>query len=161
MSFKRLRFVVVLLLLSLFGFCNAENIVLNSASYLKMPSPYESSGQYVHPSILKFKEPWHGFLYWMAATPYPGADSSKENPVILTSQDGITWELKVVVDETGLHEPYNSDPCLVFDGEQLWLYWRYLGPEPAPQKIFRAKSVDGVTWQTKELVLEGGPGIDV
>lgn len=147
-----LRLAVLVLMLS--GSVFAGNTVLNSAAYIKMPSPYEAGGQYVHPSILKFEEPWHGFLYWMAATPYPGADSSKENPVILASQDGINWEIKVVVDETGLHEPYSSDPCLVFDGEQLWLYWRYLGPEPVPQRIYRSNSTDGVTWQPKEQVLE-------
>lgn len=148
-----LRLIFLVLILS--GYVLAENTVLNSASYIKMPSPYESGGQYVHPSILKFKEPWHDFLYWMVATPYPGADSSKENPVILASLDGMNWELKAIVDETGLREPYSSDPCLVYDGGQLWVYWRYLGPEPTLQKIYRAKSADGVTWQPKELVLEG------
>ena len=131
-----------------------ESKVLNGAEFLKLPSPYEPSGQYVHPSIIKFNEPWHGYLYWMAATPYPGGDAKKENPVVLVSQDGRNWELKAIIDETGLTEPYNSDPCLIFEEDHLWIYWRYLGKSPALQRIFRSRSDDGANWGPKESVLE-------
>lgn len=36
--------------------------------------------QAFHPKVLNFEKPWNGYRYWMAYTPYPGADQRKENP---------------------------------------------------------------------------------
>jgi len=36
--------------------------------------------QAFHPKVLNFDKPWNGYRYWMAYTPYPGADQRKENP---------------------------------------------------------------------------------
>ena len=42
--------------------------------------------QAFHPKVLNFEKPWNGYRYWMAYTPYPGADQRKENPQRLCLQ---------------------------------------------------------------------------
>ena len=32
---------------------------------------YDGTNQPTHPSVVKFEQPWNGYLYWMAMTPYP------------------------------------------------------------------------------------------
>ena len=46
---------------------------------------YDGSGQGMHPSVYDAGagETWNGHRYWMAMTPYPNNDSTKENPSIL------------------------------------------------------------------------------
>ena len=34
--------------------------------------------QAFHPKVLNFEKPWNGYRYWMAYTPYPGADQRKK-----------------------------------------------------------------------------------
>ena len=62
----------------------------NAARPLITPT-YDGSGEAVHPDILFFPNGWRGWEYWLVITPYPGDDTSKENPSILVSHDGITW----------------------------------------------------------------------
>src|SRR5579863_975337 len=51
----------------------------NAQSPLTTPT-YDGSGQAVEPTIIFFDTPWHGFSYWMAYSPYPNGDPTKENP---------------------------------------------------------------------------------
>ena len=48
--------------------------------------------QAFHPKVLNFEKPWNGYRYWMAYTPYPGADQRKENPHVCVSNDRIHWK---------------------------------------------------------------------
>jgi len=111
----------------------------------------------VHPSVYHNPDGWNGYPYWMAMTPYPLADSAKENPSILCSVDGSTW---VVPD--GLTNPidaypggnaYNSDPCLTVDSAGLmWCWWRTAFRAIGPEIIAHRTSADGVTWSA--MVIE-------
>lgn len=42
--------------------------------------------------MIAFPEPWNGYRYWMAYTPYPYANGSEENPSICASNDMLYWE---------------------------------------------------------------------
>lgn len=57
----------------------------------------EGTGQAYHPSVLFFDEPWNGYRYWMAETPYPiGTPPYRDRwecPSIHVSQDGIHWTI--------------------------------------------------------------------
>jgi hypothetical protein len=112
---------------------------------------YEGSGMAVHPSVYYNPDGWNGCRYWMAMTPYPLADSTKENPSILCSVDGSTW-----VVPTGLTNPidpypggsaYNSDPYLTADSTGLmWCWWRTVFRTAGPEVIAYRTSTDGVAW---------------
>ena len=107
----------------------------------------------MHPSVLYFPDGWHGFVYWMAMTPYPNYDASKENPSILASNDGQTWMVP-----PGLTNPVASstnstlaDPDLYYDQatDQLWLY--YINKNfPDGTHVVVKSSNDGVTWSVAQ-----------
>ena len=117
----------------------------------------------VHPSLLFFDEGWNGWRYWMAYTPYNGADAQLENPCIAVSNDGETW-----VTPAGLTNPveasppgagYNADPCLCMsaDGRTMLMVWKI---NDATRQIVLRTSTDGVTW-TARVVLVDNPYEDV
>ena len=40
------------------------------------------NNQGYHPKVLSFNKLWNGYKYWIAYTPYPHGDETKENPFI-------------------------------------------------------------------------------
>lgn len=117
-----------------------------------------------HPSVVKFDSEWNGYKYWIAFTPYPRADETKENPVINVSNDMKTWYVP-----DGLTNPldkpdpsdkhhYNSDTHMLYNPTEnrLELFWRYIcddGGKIGTVTIFRSVSYDGVTWEPKTVFL--------
>ena len=117
-----------------------------------------------HPSVVKFDSQWNGYKYWIAFTPYPRADETKENPVINVSNDMKTWHVP-----DGLTNPldkpdpsdkyhYNSDTHMLYNPTEnrLELFWRYIcddGGKIGTVTIFRSVSYDGVTWEPKTVFL--------
>jgi len=122
---------------------------LETPQELTLPT-YDGSGQVIHPSVLYFPDKFGGVYYWMAMTPYPDNDNTKENPSILQSQDGVTWQVPAGVTnpldipETG----YYSDTSLVYAVNKLYIYWA----NHATSKTYRVSSTDGTTWTPKEEV---------
>lgn len=130
--------------------------ISNVGTYQTTPT-YEGSGQAVHPSVVCFNTPWHGYSYWMAMTPYPGGNDAYENPSILASNDGATWVVPF-----GLTNPieafpgggmHNCDPALFYDSatDNLWMYYMTAGA--GTTTLYRKTSVDGVTWNVKQAIL--------
>lgn len=130
----------------------------NAIAALTTPT-YDGSGQAIHPDVYDSGagQTWNGYRYWMAFTPFPGGDSSFENPSILASNDLETW-----VVPNGLTNPieadpggadYNSDPELVVAGGTMYCYFRQtIG---ANCTLYYRSSTDGVTWSDKVSVLTG------
>lgn len=116
---------------------------------------YDGSGQTTHPSVIYIKEGLSGYKYWMAHTPYAGADTELENPSIIASNDGITWETPAGITNPIVPSPagadFNNDPCLVMglDGK-LWMY------HGGTIGIFALNSVDGITWSAPITINSGG-----
>mgnify|MGYP003252864052 CR=1 FL=1 len=78
---------------------------------------YDGANQPTHPSVVKFEQPWNGYLYWMAMTPYPFNDGSYENPSIVASNDGENWIVPEGVSNplAGTPSPgHNCDVDLVY-----------------------------------------------
>jgi hypothetical protein len=100
--------------------------LVNAPSPLATPS-YDGSGQAVEPTVVFFDTPWHGFSYWMAFSPYPNGDPSKENPSIIASQDGINWQVPPgLVNPLALPDPaFLADATIFYDSasDQLWVYY--------------------------------------
>jgi len=147
---------------------NLDGIIFN-ARFLDIPT-YENSGQIAHPHILFFREKLAGFHYIMVMTPYPFSNDAHENPSILGSNDGITWEVpKGVINpifgppDDVAHGGYYSDPFILQNGEKLDLWFRY---NPAlntngqkirrnsHNRIFRSESWDLVNWSEPEIMLD-------
>lgn len=119
---------------------------------------YDGSGQSVHPSVLDMHyhtgADWNGYRYWNATTPYPYANDRYEDPTVLASHDGFTWEVP-----DGLTNPlypappapgFNSDTHLAYnpDEDELVLYYR----ETLDASTFThwvLRSADGVTWSAR------------
>ena len=133
----------------------------NAASALIIPT-FDANTNVTHPSVIDMGigEEFGGYRYWMAFTPFPGAE--RENPSIVSSQDGTTWVvpdgLTDPIDPAPTSPAYNSDTCLFLDGDTLYCVWReYTGAT----SIFKYRSTtDGVTWTDEGVVLGSRAGGD-
>lgn len=138
---------------------NIDELKAPVGSRLTVPTHVSpAGGQLTHPSVVFFPEPWNGFQYWMAMTPYPGGNDAHEDPNIVASMDGINWVvpngLTNPLDDAPGSPRYNSDTDLVFAQGKLWCFWRYLdtGAGDASENLYVRTSEDGVTWTPKQLV---------
>src|SRR4051812_43260793 len=89
---------------------------------------YDGSGQTVHPDVVSVPADWIGTRRYLAITPYPAGDGSKENPSIFGGDDIDVWRAPA-----GLTNPvvrpaggYLSDPDIVYEPQrrELWMYYR-------------------------------------
>jgi hypothetical protein len=148
----------IFLLGTLIG-CSSQNLydVLPNAMAPQATPTYEGSGEATEPSIRFFPNGWNGFKYWLVINPYPNSDASKENPSILVSNDGATWQVP-----PGLTNPialptagHLADGELFYDSvsDQLWVYYIW---EDATRSsnILRKTSSDGVNWTVAEDVVK-------
>lgn len=122
----------------------------NATTYAITPTP-DGTGSVVHPSVIDFAtllgRDWNGWRYWMAVTGYYNTNDREENPCILVSQDGQTWQVPAGLTNPVYPAPsepqYNSDPDLVYDPITDELVLCYRGGDLLPRI---ARSPDGVTW---------------
>ena len=132
----------------------------NSSYRLKLTSSYGDNQAY-HPKVLSFPKKWNGYKYWITYSPYPYANSDKENPHIKVSNDLVNWEEpinnlnpldEVKNPENGLR--YNSDPHLVYNDntKELECWWRYVDAKENSITIYRRKTKDGKKWTKKEEI---------
>jgi len=137
-----------------YSFCQP---LKNANSYQNIPT-YDGSGQCTHPDVVYFPSGWHGYKYWMAMTPYPNGSDYYENPSIVVSNDGASWEvppgLTNPIDPTP-PEGHNCDPDMIYndDTDELWLY--YVEKVNETSYLKRRTSSDGVHWNEEEEVLSG------
>ncbi len=122
----------------------------------------DGSGQACHPDVAYVPEGFgeKRWKFWMACTPYPYMDSALENPEIFASHDGVNWVVpdrvrNPVVPKPGNAVDHNSDPDLLFCGNELWLFYRETlrSKTPAENRIYAMKSSDGTKWSTPVGIL--------
>jgi len=129
----------------------------NSAAPLTVPT-YEASGQAMHPAVLYFPLGWNGKKYWMAMTPYPGNDSTYENPSLVCGDDGQTWAVPAgltnpIVAKNG--SSFNADPDIIVDQSNvMWMVYKETLLNTY-DKFYALSSTDGVTWGNKYEVVSG------
>ena len=128
---------------------------------LTIPTP-DGTGQAVHPKVLDTGTPgFGGFRYWMAMTPYAWANDALEDPCLIVSQDGTTWQAAPgaptpLDDQPGSPEHYNSDTHLVLRDGTMYAIWRTSKNGSAPDRISWRTSTDGKTWTPTRVIYEGG-----
>ena len=104
-------------------------------------------GDVVHPCVRYISDGFEGHYWWMVYTPYYGADSSMENPILCYSEETNPntppkkWRVYGLVNEKPV-EGYNSDPTLLFKDGQLYVFWREnYEHSQKPHKYIRATYV--------------------
>lgn len=118
-----------------------------------------SGGETTHPSVVYSSEPWNGYRYWMAHTPYPGGNDDYENPSVVASLDGITWVtppgLVNPIDAASGDPDYYSDVDMLLgpDGK-MYLFWRWDNPATTTERIYMSYSSNGINWSTKKVIHE-------
>lgn len=134
----------------------------NSITKLNIVSSYGDNEAY-HPKVLNFENEWHGYKYWMAFTPYPGADDSRENPHIVASNNLVEWKTPEglinpldEVKDSVKYKKYNSDTHLVYNEnlDRIECYWRYVNDLENQVIIYRRCSSDGVNFSDKEIFIK-------
>jgi hypothetical protein len=125
----------------------------------------EGTGQACHPDVAYAPEGFgtERWRYWMACTPLAYCNFVFENPEIFASHDGIAWTVPegarnpIIPSPKGMWD-HNSDPDLLFVGQELWLYYRETRRSASPEhRIFLVTSEDGVQWTSpREVVVETG-----
>jgi len=157
---KNLRFYVVgtlIVLVWAVGIVQATpplpmGLLTNNNTCLNIPT-YDGKNQVTHPCVLYTESGWNGFTYLMTMTPYPYYDSSKENPSMRYSNDGITWEKITGQPDPVINNPsvgFYSDPNIELVGGTVYLFYRYAYTAPDPDVIYYnyTTTTDGVTWTT-------------
>jgi hypothetical protein len=123
---------------------------------LSVPT-YDGSGELVHPDVVRVPEGWHGWTYWMAFTPFPRGDVSRENPSVVVSRDGLNWTVPAGVTNPLVAPPgvpaFNSDPDLVLDPVNNRMVLLYREVRHGFNTIFSMTSNDGVRWSSPRLVI--------
>jgi hypothetical protein len=138
----------------------AAPVAVRASRPLDLPSPVPGSKEIVHPSVVAFEQPWNGYRYWMAATPYPFSDNAHENPTVFASHDGKGWVVPLGAANPLFTPPpghYYSDPDLVIDadGSRLHLVWRRTRSGfNGVDLLLHSSSTDGVTWTSPRVSLD-------
>ena len=89
---------------------------------------YDGSNQTTHPSVLYFPDGFQGYEYWMAMTPYPFNNGGYEDPSVLVSRDGRSWQEPAGVTNPLVPRPavgHNCDVELCYEPKlkELRLYY--------------------------------------
>lgn len=129
---------------------------------MNAPSPqiiptYDGADQPTHPSVVSFDQPWNGYAYWMAMTPYPYNDGSYENPSIVASNDGENWVVPNGVTNPLAGTPstgHNCDVDLVYVPELDELRMYYIEADDIiSSRVKMMSSQDGVHWSSPQIVI--------
>ena len=92
------------------------------------PTIDETHGDVVHPCVRFIKPGFEGHKWWMVYTPYYGENSKLENPRLCyadVSEDELPVKWNYYCTIVDLPEKgYNSDPTVLYDNGQLYVFWR-------------------------------------
>lgn len=135
-----------------------------SGDRLNIETYLAGKNQPTHPSMISFEEPWNGFRYWMAYSPYPFGNGEEENPSIACSNDLCYWTIPYGFlnpiannEEVGCAEL--KDPHILYrddlDRIEVWYLGRLhknLGGDGKTLCLFRKYTTDGVAWSNFEVM---------
>jgi hypothetical protein len=125
-------------------------ILTNNNAYLNIQT-YDGKNQLTHPCVLFSESGWNGYSFLMAMTPYPYYDSSKENPSMRYSKNGIKWEKIPGQPDPVIDSPsvgFLSDPNIELVNNTIYLFYRYADRKISPNIIYYnyTTTTDGLTW---------------
>lgn len=88
-----------------------------------------NNGDVVHPCVRHIADGYEGHEWWMVYTPYYGSNAALENPVLCYADENdgkrppTKWKVYCLVNEKPV-DGYNSDPSLLYDDGQFYVFWR-------------------------------------
>ena len=118
----------------------------------------EGTNEAFHPKVVSFPEPWNGYRFWMAFTPYPKSNATYEDPYLMASNDLVNWEtpegLRNPIHDTrddGVYDTHNSDTHLLYNPEtdELEVFWRWIDADRTI--IYRSCTADGTTMGDRQV----------
>lgn len=138
--------------------------IFNNEIELNIDLPKEYQNWVVHPCVRYIEQGINGYKWWMAVSPYPNFDTTKENILLFRGEPNScdnqsfprNWSF--VKEIAGTHKKgYNSDPNLYFDGSELWIIWREWETENVPSVspiccIMNCKTSDGITFTEPTII---------
>jgi hypothetical protein len=134
---------------------------------IPMPVGYPNTVTPAHPSVVYFPSGFGGYKYWMSHTPVGSGLQQYENPCIVASNDGNTWETPAGLTNPVVRKPdpsteggYNADSNLYWDaqGNQFVLIWMH---QIAPFTVKGKTSLDGINWSATFPVFSSPAGYRV
>lgn len=136
---------------------SCASIALNISTYIA------GKNQPTHPNVISFSEPWHGYKYYMAYTPYPYANGSEENPCLAGSNDLLDWKKpEGLINPIACCEEHECDELkdshLLYRDDLDRLEMWYLGRDHSTMRengllhCFRKTSADGISWSPSEIM---------
>ena len=134
----------------------------NGSDVIRLMNPY-GNFQNIHPKVLYFPNGWNGYKYWMAYTPYPGGNTTQENPCLAASNNGLDWGVpaggtnQVLEDWNGISNDYNNDTHLVYNSStnKLEIWYRTALGSQSKMQLKRILTSDGITFESVEILREG------
>lgn len=124
-----------------------------------VPVPAGYSQSQTHPSILYFPNKWHGYTHILATTPYPKANIRYENPCLYYASGKESPTIFVpnsnnpIIPPPPENDAYNSDPCLFFENDRLYLLNRRCERTPGIREIEVCYSDDGQTFSKPSTII--------
>lgn len=128
---------------------------------LDIPLPEQYGDWAVHPCVRRIEGGLGGHEWWLALSPYPDFDSTRES-ILLYRGDAngdvppTGWVF--VREICGRHaQGFNSDPNLYWDGSELWVVWRECETENVPSDspyccIMCTRTADGVNFSAPQMI---------
>ncbi|MCR4963649.1 MAG: hypothetical protein K6B40_07210, partial [Firmicutes bacterium] len=161
---KSLSLVLCLCCLLFLAACQGQHDDRAAQIRLNIQTYAAGQNQPTHPSVLAFDQPWHGYRFWLAYTPFPYADGEEENPCLAASNDLYYWETPPGLanpiafnEETGCSEL--KDVNLLYredlDRLEMWYLGRLspdLGGDGETLLLLRKCSADGIKWSDYEVM---------
>lgn len=138
--------------------------VANAPAKLPIITPPEGKNSPIHPKVLFLPNKFGGHFFWMAYTPWPGADNNVENPCIACSDDMVNWDTPEgctnPLDTGTSAKDYMSDTHLVYreDTGLLEVWYRECNETEHIETIWRRTSADGVNWNERESMFVSANG---
>lgn len=159
-----MKILMIFILVVSISACGSNTNKSVAETRLNIETYYAGKNQPTHPSVISFKNEWHGYKFWMAYSPYPEADGEEENPCIAVSNDLFKWTTPKHLanpigdnEETGCDEL--KDPHILYrddlDRIEVWYLGRLsknLGGDGKSLLLFRKYSYDGVNWSKYEVM---------
>ncbi|WP_341320815.1 hypothetical protein NSQ62_14350 [Solibacillus sp. FSL H8-0523] len=132
--------------------------ISNSKDIIRLQNPY-GNYQNIHPKVLFFKDSLFGHKYWMAYTPYPGGNTTQENPCLAWSDNGIDFfdYFGYAIEEwSGVTGDYNNDTHLIYNTitGQLEIMWRTALLSQSKSQL-KVATYDGTILNAPRIVREG------
>ena len=137
----------------------SNSALVKAPNYQNFPAYYNDSAhvgdQVTHPDVVVLDKTWNGYEYWAVYTPNVMRTSIYENPSIVASHDGVTWEtpeglVNPIEPQPASVRDHNCDADMVYNAEMdaMMAYWNWAddmyGGDGAEVRL--RISYDGVHW---------------